>query len=335
MAIRVLQVGLGPIGIGVLRQVIERQGFELAGAVDIDPEKIGRDVGEVAGLGGSLGRPVDGELGSALARGGIDVAVLCTGSALARVLPQLEAVVAAGIPIVSTTEELAYPRFRAPELTARLDDAARRAGVAVLGTGVNPGFAMDLLPIALTAPCQRVDAIAVDRIQDAAARRIPFQVKIGSGMDPQEFRERVDRGAMGHVGFPESVAMIAAAPGWRMDRITDVIEPKIAEAPTPSGLGTIAPGKVIGIVQDATGYRDGASPIRLHMEAYLGAPESYDEVRIEGSPSLRSRLAGGFPGDVATASIVVNCLPRILQAPPGLLTMKDLPVACWWSGREP
>ncbi|MCB1033399.1 MAG: dihydrodipicolinate reductase [Acidobacteria bacterium] len=332
MTIRVLQVGLGPIGVGVLRQVIDRPGFELAGAVDIDPAKAGKDVGEACGLGRSLGITVEADLAAAVARDGIDVAVLCTGSALERVLPQFETVLASGLPVVSTTEELAFPQFAAPELTARLDAAAKEGGAAILGTGVNPGFAMDLLPIALTAPCERVDAVRIDRIQDASKRRIPFQVKIGSGMDPDDFRAKVDRGEMGHVGFTESVAMLAAAFGWKMDRITDSIEPKVAEAPTESGLGTIGPGKVIGIIQDAVGYRDGETPIRLHMEAYLGAPESYDEVRIEGSPSLRSRLEGGFPGDIATASIVVNCLPRILQAPPGLITMKDLPVAGWWSG---
>lgn len=332
MTIRVLQVGLGPIGVGVLRQIVDRGGFELAGAVDIDPGKIGKDVGEVCGLPRPLGLTVQGDLSAALGSGGIDVAVLCTGSSLERVLPQFETVVAAGVPVVSTTEELAFPQFSAPELAARLDAAAKAGGVAVLGTGVNPGFAMDLLPLALTAPCERVDSVTVDRIQDASTRRIPFQVKIGSGMDPDEFRAKVDRGEMGHVGFTESVAMIAAALGWKMDRITDVIEPKVAEAPTPSGLGTIPSGKVIGIVQDAIGYRGDETPIRLHMEAYLGAPESYDEVRIEGSPSLRSRVHGGFPGDIATTSIVVNCLPRILKAPPGLVTMKDLPPASWWSG---
>ncbi len=334
MTIRVLQVGLGPIGIGVLRQVIDRQGFGLVGAVDIDPQKVGKDAGEAAGLGTTLGLEVEADLGAALNRGGIDVAVLCTGSALERVLPQFEAVVAAGVPVVSTTEELAYPEYSSPKLAARLDAAAKKGGAAVLGTGVNPGFAMDLLPLTLTLPCERVDAITVHRIQDASQRRIPFQVKIGSGMAEEDFRAKVERGEMGHVGFTESVAMIAAGLGWKMDRITDTIEPRIAEAATESGLGRIAAGKVIGITQDAVGYRHGEAAIRLHMEAYLGAPESYDEVRIEGSPNLRSRVEGGIPGDIATVSIVVNCLPRILHAPPGLITMKDLPVASWWSGKS-
>ena len=174
MTIRVLQVGLGPIGVGVLRQIVDRKGFELAGAVDIDPAKVGKDVGEVCGLESSLGLAVQGDLAAAVTGGGIDVAVLCTGSSLERVLPQFETVVAAGIPVVSTTEELAFPQNPAPELAARLDAAAKAGGVAVLGTGVNPGFAMDLLPLALTAPCERVDSVTVDRIQDASTPPHPL-----------------------------------------------------------------------------------------------------------------------------------------------------------------
>jgi 4-hydroxy-tetrahydrodipicolinate reductase len=196
--------------------------------------------------------------------------------------------------------------------------------VAVLGTGVNPGFVMDALPIALTAVCERVTAIEVDRVQDARVRRQPFQQKIGAGLTPEEFAARVKDGSVRHVGLAESIAMIASAMGWKLDRVTDEVQPKIAASTVSSEFLTVERGHVAGLVQDGVGYRRGTPLIKLHMEAYLGAPESYDAVRIIGSPPLQMKLAGGVHGDIATASIVVNSLPKVLQAPPGLRTMRDM-----------
>ena len=79
----------------------------------------------------------------------------------------------------------------------------------------------------------------------------------------------------------------------------------------------VDPGYVCGIVQDGVGYRDGKPVITLHMEAYLGAPESFDAVEITGSPALKMKIAGGVHGDIATASITVNSIPKILEVAPG------------------
>jgi hypothetical protein len=332
MTIRVIQVGLGPIGVGVLRQIIDRPGFEVAAAVDIDPAKAGRDVGEICGLDSDVGTVVESDLESVLARGGADIVAHCTSSSLASILPQLKTIFGAGLPVVSTTEELSYPFYSQEPLARQIDDAARAAGVAVVGTGVNPGFAMDTLPIVLSAACERVDSITVDRVQDASKRRLPFQQKIGAGMDLAVFHEKVERKQIRHVGLTESIAMIGAAFGWELERITDVIEPKIAESPVASQFISVESGQAAGLIQDGVGYRDGEPIITLHMEAYLGAPESYDAVRIEGSPSLYSKVEGGLHGDITTASVTVNTLPRALAAPAGLQTMRDLPIPSWWSG---
>jgi 4-hydroxy-tetrahydrodipicolinate reductase len=329
-----MHVGLGPIGAGVLRQVASRPGFEVAAAVDIDPRKIDRDVGEICSVDGPIGVEVSADLDAAVASGGVDVAVLCTASSLAAIVPQLATLAAAGLPVVSTTEELSYPLYSQADLARQVDDLARRAGVAIVGTGVNPGFAMDTLPIALTAVCERVDTVTVDRVQDASSRRLPFQRKIGAGLDEVEFREQVAQGRIRHVGLPESIAMIAEALGWRLDQITDVVEPWIAEQSVASAAVAVAAGQAAGLMQDGIGYRDGEPIIRLHMEAYLGAPDSYDRVRVAGLPAIDSRIDGGIHGDIATASITVNMLRSILSARPGLRTMRDLPVPCWWSGGE-
>jgi 4-hydroxy-tetrahydrodipicolinate reductase len=262
-----------------------------------------------------------------------DVAVLCTSSSLKKVLPQIEAIVRARVPIVSTTEELAYPFRGQRRLAARIDRAARSARVAVLGTGVNPGFAMDALPIMLTGVCERVDSIRIDRVQDARIRRLPFQQKIGAGLTPAQFRERVENKSVRHVGLTESISMIADAMGWKLDRITDDIAPKIAERAVASEFLSVAPGQVCGILQDGAGYRGGEAVIRLHMEAYLGAPESFDSVTVEGSPRLAMKIAGGIHGDIATASIVVNSIPKVIGARPGLRTMRTLDLPSFWGGR--
>jgi hypothetical protein len=333
MPTRVMIMGLGPIGAGVARQLATRKNFKIVCAVDIDPAKAGKDLGEVIGLGKKTGVKVGTDPAAAVRKTKPQVAVLCTSSALKKVWPQVEAVLKLRVPIVSTTEELSYPWFSNRALARKIDAAAKKAKVAVVGTGVNPGFAMDALPITLTAICERVDSVRVDRIQDARIRRLPFQQKIGSGLTPAEFGERVKALTVRHVGLTESVAMIADALGWKLDRITDEIQPKIAEAPVESQFLKVEAGKVCGIVQDGIGSINGKPVIALHMEAYLGAPETYDRVRIEGSPRLDVKATGGYHGDVATHSITVNTIPKALSAPPGLHTMRSLALPSFAGGR--
>ena len=192
---------------------------------------------------------------------------------------------------------------------------------------------MDALPIMLTAVCERVDRVIVDRVQDARSRRLPFQQKIGAGLTTEQFQRQVDDGTVRHVGLTESIAMIADALGWRLDRITENIEPKIAAVTISSEFLAVDPGYVCGVIQDGAGYRKNEPVIRLHMEAYLGAPESYDAIQIEGSPRLSMTIAGGIHGDIATASIVINSIPKVLDAAPGLHTMRDLPLPSFFPGR--
>lgn len=324
MPIKVLHVGLGPIGAGIVRQVASRKSLRIVGAVDIDPAKIGRDVGEVCGLPRKTGVAVTGDIAKTIRAAKPDVAILCTSSSLKKVVAEFSEVLRLKVPIVSTTEELAYPVKSHAAAAKKIDALARRARVAVLGTGVNPGFTMDALPIMLTAVCERVEKIHVDRVQDASRRRLPFQQKIGAGLTREEFDARVRNGSVRHVGLAESITMIGDAMGWKLDTITDEIQPKIADKPVSSQFMTVEAGRVCGLIQDGVGYRKGEPIITLHMEAYLGAPESFDAVRVTGSPALAMKIAGGVHGDIATASIAVNSIPKVLQASPGLRTMRDL-----------
>ncbi len=320
MVIRVVVIGLGPIGAAVTRQLTVRNGFAVVGAVDIDPGKVGRDVGQIVELGRALRVKVTAGIGRTLEATRPDVALLCTGSSLAQVLPQFEEVLRHKVPIVTTTEEAAYPTPRNRRLARRLDEAARKAGVAVLGTGVNPGFTMDALPIALTAVCERVDSIEVWRVQDARIRRLPFQLKIGAGLTRDEFRRKVADGSVRHVGFAESIHMIGDAVGWKVENIAEEVKPRMAKA------------RVAGVIQTAVGYVGGRPLIRLRLEAYLGAPESYDSVRIEGSPRIHSTIAGGVHGDIATVAMAINSIPTVLAAPPGLRSMRDSLLPSFYRG---
>jgi len=326
-------MGLGPIGAGVARQLAARKNFKIVSAVDIDPAKAGKDLGAVVGLGKRTGIKVGTDPAAAIRKTRPQVAVLCTSSALKKVWPQVEAVLKLKVPIVSTTEELSYPWFSNRALAKKIDAAAKKAKVAVVGTGVNPGFAMDALPLTLTAICERVDSVRVDRIQDARIRRLPFQQKIGSGLTPEQFAEKVKAFTVRHVGLTESVAMIADGLGWKLDRITDEIQPRIAGAPVESQFLKVEAGRVCGIVQDGVGYVKGKPVITLHMEAYLGAPETYDSVQIEGSPNLHVKAIGGYHGDVATHSITVNSIPKVLAAAPGLHTMRSLALPSFAGGK--
>jgi 4-hydroxy-tetrahydrodipicolinate reductase len=332
MPIKVLMYGLGPIGAAVARQVASRKGFQIVGAVDIDRAKIGLDLGQVIGLDKKLRVRVTNDAAGAIKAGKPDVAVLCTSSSVKSVMPQIEAILKKKVAIVSTTEELSYPVGKNRALAKKIDALAKKAKVAVVGTGVNPGFAMDALPITLTGICERVDSIRIDRIQDARSRRLPFQQKIGSGLTTAQFAQKVKDGSVRHVGLAESVTMIADAMGWKLDKVTDEIQPKIADKAVESELIAVDPGYVCGIIQDGIGYVKGKPVITLHMEAYLGAPESYDAVTVEGVPRITQMIAGGLHGDIATASITVNSIPKILRVSPGLRTMADMPIPSWFGG---
>src|SRR5262245_15387128 len=331
--IRVMHFGLGPIGAAIVKQVAARPGFKIVGGIDIDPAKVGRDLGDVVGLSKRLGVKVSDDAGKAIKAAKPDVVMLCTASSIKKVMPQIETILKSKTPIVSTTEELSYPGYTHIRQARQIHAWAKKAKVGVLGTGVNPGFAMDALPIALSAVCERVERVTVNRVQDARIRRLPFQQKIGAGLTTEQFQRKVDDGSVRHVGLTESIAMIADAMGWTLDKITDDIKPKLATVTISSEFLAVDPGYVSGIIQDGVGYRKNEPVIRLHMEAYLGSPETYDLVEIEGLPNLSMKVAGGIHGDVATASIAVNSIPKVFNASPRLHTMRDLALPSFFPGQ--
>ncbi len=327
--IRAVQFGCGPIGVAVGSLAARRSDMELVGALDVDPEKIGKDFGSLREGGEELGVVVSDDAKALFAETSPDVVFHTTGSSFPGIFGQLENIIGAGVNIVSTCEELSFPYRTEPELAGKLDKLAKEGGVTVLGTGINPGFLMDLWPLAMTAPCQDIQHVRSVRIQDASPRRLPFQKKIGAARTPEEFQQLVDEGTLRHVGLPESVAMIAAGLGWELDEIQESIEPVMAEEEVSSPLLKVAAGQAAGVKQIGRGLKDGRELINLEFQAYIGAPDPYDAVYVTGTPNMEVVLKGGMHGDIGTAAVTVNAARRVVEAPPGFVTMKDLPpVVC-------
>lgn len=330
--IRVVHYGLGPIGVGVAKLIARRRDMQIVGAIDIDPKKVGQDFGDLLGEGKKLGVTVSPDPAPVLDMSRVDIVVLTTSSALAKIMGQIKQIAAAGIPVISTCEELAYPPAHNAGLVAELDAFAKQHAVAVYGTGVNPGFTMDALPLMLSAPCADVRKIRVVRMQDASVRRLPFQQKIGAGISLDEFQSRVQDGSVRHVGLRESIQMIADSFGWTLSDYREAIEPVIAQHDVTTPFMTVKAGSIAGVNQAGRGFVNGEERITLELLAYVGAPESHDSVYLEGTPNITSTVSGGIHGDVATAAIVVNSIPRVIAAPPGLLTPNNLPLPHWRSG---
>jgi len=325
--IRVVQFGVGPVGTSIVRLLRQKASVEIAGAVDRDPSKAGRDLGEVVGAPDAPWGIALSARAPAVLDQQVDVVMHTTSSHMAGVMDELLACISAGCCVVSTCEELAYPFRKHPDLAAQLDSAAKEEGVALVGTGVNPGFVMDKLVLVLSAAAQRLDSVRVVRIVDASKRRLPLQKKIGAGMAPEQFREQVAAGVIKHHGLPESVALVADALGFPLDDISETIEPVIAAEKVKTPFLEVAPGQVAGVHQIARGAAAGEQKIFMELQMYVGARNPSDTIELQGEPNLALSIPGGTHGDIATAAIAVNSIPAILAAPAGLRTVRDLPLA--------
>ena len=318
----VLSFGLGPIGLAAAKLVLRRPTLRLVGAVDADPAKQGARLQVLLESESAPELEVTAEPGAA--QGNPAVAIHATGSRLESVLPQLQSLLELGYDVVSSCEELSFPWRRHEPAARRLDEIAKTAGRTVVGTGVNPGFLMDALPLFLGGLCQSVERVDVERVLDATKRRGPFQRKIGSGLSPEEFRETARAGRLGHVGLEESLDMILDSLGWKPDRVESRIEPVVATHRIETPHVTVEAGEVRGLEQQARAFVGDRQLASLRFVAALDAGEDGDTVRVAGSPSLDVRLRGTH-GDLATVAVLVNAAPHVAAARPGLLTMRDLP----------
>lgn len=327
--IKVIQVGIGPLGKQIANYISERPNIVTVGAVDKQSHLIGMDLQQSYGAPPS-GVEIKENVRDALDGVEADVAILSTVSDMERITPQIIELVELGLPVVTTCEELFFPWDESPELAQRIDEAAKRNQVAVVATGVNPGFLMDTLPTVLTTLCQRVDSIEVNRFQDAQFRRIPFQRKIGAGLSIDEFETKKAEGTLRHVGLTESMQFIAHKLGWELDHVEDIINPVIAKEDIDNHAIKIKKGHTTGVSQIGRAYSNDHLRISLIFQATVGEPESYDEIYIKGEPNLNFKIAGGVNGDIATSATILNAIPALISASPGLKTMGDIPITSFY-----
>ena len=327
---KVIQIGLGPLGQKITQFIAQRESLEIIGAIDVSPEIIDRDIGELCGLD-NMGIKIQSSIGECLKGANPDAIILTTVSTMEKIAPQVEEIVSYGIPVVSTCEELSYPWNTSLSLSKRIDKAARANQVAVLGTGVNPGFLMDSLPTFLTSVCQNVQKITVHRIQNAAFRRIPFQRKIGAGLTLEQFENKKKEGTLRHVGLTESIQLIANRMGWKLSNIEDILVPVIVDREIITDAMKIPVGYAAGVQQIGKGYVGNEDKIILVFRASVGEPNPQDSIEIKGTPTIRSTIEGGVHGDVATCAITINALKQIITTQPGLRTMADISMVSFFS----
>lgn len=317
---RILHVGLGPLGVRIAHDMHEREVAHLVAAVDVSPQIAGQSLAKlIPGCNPEL--KVLRSLDDIENWDQIDCAVVTTSSDLPSCADTFRTLLRKGKPVVSTCEELIYPWLHHVGLAEELDDLAKRHNAKLLGTGVNPGFLMDALPAFMSSVCKHVRGVRCERIQDASARRIPFQQKIGVGLDDAGFAAKVKDGSLRHVGLGESLHFIAHYVGLPVERWDEDISPVKAERDLTSGLGPVPRGRICGVRQVARGYFDERVIVHLEFQAAIGQQQPYDRVVIEGEPTIDTVIPGGVHGDIATSAIAINAIPKIMTAPPGLHTM--------------
>jgi len=330
-AIRVLVLGTGQMGSGIARLVLEKQGLVLAGAYARRATRAGMDVGQAIGLGRNLGTPVSGDLAAAIERSLPQVAIQATCSSIADAMGEIALLVRNGIAVISIAEQMAFPACSSPAFAEEIHWLAVSRGVAVVGTGINPGFVLDLLVITLSAVCADIRSISAERVNDLSPYGPTVLASQGVGLSPQAFAEGLEAGTVvGHIGFPESIHLIASAVGWDIERIEEKREPIIASTTRTTSFVTVQPGQVAGCQHTAVAYRQDRPVITLthpqQVHPQLEGINTGDRIEITGTPDVRFAGSPEIPGGQATCALAVNMIPRILNAAPGLHTMADLPV---------
>ncbi len=327
--LKVAQFGLGPIGLESLKLAATQASMEVVGGIDIDPAKVGKSLADLTGVESLRGARVHASFDALFASVHPDVILHTASSSAEATLTQVRGAIDHGLAVASTCEELIFPALKAPALASECDTHCRRTGARVVATGVNPGFVMDVLPLCLTGVSREVRSIYLERVVDASTRRQPLQAKIGSGQDPTEFLAKFKTGKAGHAGFQQSLALVAHALGWRLESVRETCEPVVAQTRIVTKFFDVPAGKSCGIHQRCIGIVGGEPRVVMDLQMYLDAPNPHDAIIIRGRPDLNVTLHGGVAGDDATVAALVNIVPKLLVAPPGLRLMTELALPSW------
>ncbi|MFI5398038.1 MAG: 2,4-diaminopentanoate dehydrogenase [Candidatus Binatia bacterium] len=329
--IRVLVLGTGQMGCGIARLVLEKQGLELVGAYGRRRQRAGIDLGRAIGLGREIGVPISTDLEAVIAQARPHVAIQATCSRLTDAVAEISTLVRNGVHVISIAEEMAYPAAKSPALAAELHQLAVEHGVVVVGTGINPGFVLDLLVITLTGVCSDIQSITARRVNDLSPYGPSVLASQGVGLTPEAFRTGLENGTVvGHFGFPESIHMVADALGWDIERIEESRESIVSKVRRETPFVTVEPGNVAGCMHTAVAYRAGKPVITLihpqQIHPHLEGVATGDSIEIDGTPHVRLAGSPEIPGGLGTVALAVNLIPRVFNAVPGLHSMADLPV---------
>ena len=324
--IKVIQIGFGPLGVQTAKFIAKKSTIKTVAVVDNDPDLYNKNINDFSSdLDNKI--CISNSVNEALKNINEkpDVAIITTVSSLKEIYNQINEVVKHNINIISTCEELSYPWKTDPALSKKLNDLCKLNNVACLGTGVNPGFLIDYLPSVLSTVCKEINKIRIYRVQDASFRRIPFQKKIGAGLDLSEFKNKELEGTLRHVGLTESLHLLAKSLNFDIDNVTETLNPVICKSDL-NGSINIKKGCARGVEQIAYGYLNSEVVIEMQFKAAVGESRSFDRIEVDGIPSFVSEIEGGINGDIATCSIAINSIKSIMKASPGLHTMADIAV---------
>lgn len=326
--VNIVLFGVGAVSSLIAKALLQKNEMEIIGAVDLAEDKVGKDLGDILGLQTKLHVNITKDISETFREVKPDIVVHATSSSLKQVYPQISECIRKEVNVVSTCEELAYPYMKHKMLADKLDKLAKQYEVSILGTGINPGFLMDTLPITMTGPCLEVNRIKVTRMMNSSKRRIPYQMKVGTGLTVDEFRAKIaNKEITGHVGLDISISMIADTLGWRLDEIIESPpEPVLTDKKIETGYRVVKKGYVAGLESLAYGAKDGKKILELKFISHADVEEEYDLIEITGVPNITVKIEGGIHGDIGTTAMIVNSIPKVINASPGLHTMRSLPI---------
>jgi 4-hydroxy-tetrahydrodipicolinate reductase len=330
-ALQVVVLGTGQMGTGIIELLRKKKGLELAGVYGRRPRPAATDVGHAIGLDEDIGLEISNDLTDLLTRTKPQVAIHATCSRVEEAMGEFRLLLGSRVNVISIAEEMAYPACQSPRLAEEIHELAVAHDVTVLGTGINPGFVLDLLVITLTGVCQRVESISAKRLNDLSPYGPTVLKSQGVDLTPEAFASGVADGTIvGHVGFPESIAMISHALGWEIDRIEETREPIVSRVKRETSHVTVEPGRTAGCMHTAVAYCSSDPVITLihpqQIHPHLENVKTGDFIDINGEPGVHLSGSPEIPGGIATAALAVNMIPHVMNAAPGLKTMAELPV---------
>jgi len=331
--VKIIIWGFGAMGSGMADMLLDKKGVEITGVCDTHPARAGKGILELLGRTDSGHDEVqlESDIEKVLSTDA-DLVLLATDSFTDKAYEKIIMIVNKGMNVITTAEEMAYPAASQPELAVKMNDAARKNGVSILGTGINPGYIMDLMVVILTGACRNVTGIEAERINSLSPFGPAVMEEQGVGFTQDKFNKEMKEGKLaGHVGFNESVAMICEALGWKLDKpVRQTCTPIVSTVFRKSPYAEVKEGEIAGCRQEGFGTIDGVEKITMihpqQIEPEREGTDTGDYIRIKGTPDINMQIKPEIPGGIGTIAMCVNMIPHVINARPGLKTMIDLPV---------